>query len=134
MNARLSRLVAIAVLVVATATLSCYEPAQDFQPATAGAKPWDSAGGLGSRAAVRERLLRRHRQLPGVQWHLLRPVHGDHVHPVRVRRSVLAGRRVPKSLVCCANDFPPVNWLELIKYSGPGWAGLSSGADTRTCP
>ena len=42
MNARLSRLtIALAVLVAASATLGCYEPPQDFQPAAYGAKPWD---------------------------------------------------------------------------------------------
>ena len=44
------------------------------------------------------------------------------------------GVECPNSLVCCANDFPPYNWMECTTYSGPGWAGLSPGAATRTCP
>ena len=42
------------------------------------------------------------------------------------------GVQCAKSLVCCPNDFPPYNWLELKTYAGPGWAGQNPGLNAST--
>jgi|SRR5664279_1468495 len=41
-----------------------------------------------------------------------------------------SGSACPQGLSCNADDFPPPNWLEFADYTGPGWAGLQSAADS----
>jgi hypothetical protein len=135
MNAQSSRMVAIAaVLVAAAAAPSCYERPQDFQPVADGAKPWNPPDGwdpeppcvTGYYVAIDNCA-----GCSGISYALCTGVTftqcvcGGPFWP---------GVECPKSLVCCPDDFPPDNWLELTKYSGPGWAGLSPDADARVCP
>jgi hypothetical protein len=136
MNAQSLRNVAIAAFLVAATGLSCYERPQDFQPVTYGAIPWSPPDGwdpeppcsTGYYVAIDGSSCTG---CSGIAYALCTGVTftqcvcGGPFWP---------GVECPKSLVCCANDFPPFNWLEHTKYSGPGWAGLSPGADTRTCP
>jgi hypothetical protein len=162
MNVRSSFIVGVAVLTATTSGLACYEgpPSSShgscridggqtyyeipgsFQPITYGAKPWNPQKDIPNYD-------------PNNPWDPEPPcVTGYYVAidscpcctgisyalctGVTFTQCVCGGPfwpgvQCPKSLVCCPNDFPPYNWLEHIKYSGPGWAGLSPGADTRTC-
>jgi hypothetical protein len=137
MNARSSRIVGIAALLAAAAAIpSCYgyERPSDFQPVADGAKPWSPPAGwdpeppgtTGYYVAIDSCA-----GCPGISYALCT---GDTFTQCVCGGPFWPGVECPKSLVCCADDFPPFNWLELTKYSGPGWAGLSPGAATRTCP
>ncbi len=134
MNARSSRLVGMTLLFAATATLGCYDPPQDFQPAAYGAKPWDPPAGWDPEPPCASGYYVAIDSCPGCSGISYALCTGVTFTQCVCGGPSWPGVECPKSLVCCADDFPPVNWLELIKYSGPGWAGLSSGADTRTCP
>ncbi|HVY41190.1 MAG TPA: hypothetical protein VHM31_24805 [Polyangia bacterium] len=136
MNARSSRLAALAVALLATASahLACYQPPQDFQPAAYGAKPWDPPPGWDPEPPCATGYYVAIDSCPGCSGISYALCTGVTFTQCVCGGPAWPGVECPKSLVCCADDFPPVNWLELVKYSGPGWAGLSPGADTRTCP
>ena len=138
MNARASRLAAIAVaaagLAAGTSNFGCYDPPQDFQPAAYGAKPWDPPPGWDPEPPCATGYYVAIDSCPGCGGISYALCTGVTFTQCVCGGPAWPGVECPKSLVCCANDFPPVNWLELIKYSGPGWAGLSPGADTRACP
>ena len=141
MNARSSRLVAIAALFAATAGLSCYERPQDFQPAAYGARPWTPPDGwypddppyypcaTGYYVAIDAKTC------TGCTGPVAYALCTGVTHTqCTCGGPFWPGVECPKSVVCCPNDFPPFNWLENATYSGPGWFGLSSDATTRTCP
>jgi hypothetical protein len=134
MNARSSTIVAIAALLAATAGLSCYERPQDFQPATYGAKPWNPPPGWDPEPAGATGYYVAIDSCPGCTGISYALCTGVTFDQCVCGGPFWPGVECPKSLVCCPNDFPPLNWLELVKYAGPGWAGLSPDASTRTCP
>lgn len=134
MNLRSSPLVAIAALIAATLGQSCYERPQDFQPAAEGAKPWIPPADWDPEPPCSTGYYVAIDSCPdcsGISYALCT---GVTFNQCVCGGPFWPGVECPKSLVCCPNDFPPINWLELVKYSGPGWAGLSPNADTRTCP
>jgi hypothetical protein len=134
MNARSSHVVAIAVLSAAAADLSCYELPRDFQPITYGAKPWTPPSGWDPEPPCATGYYVAIDSCPGCTGISYALCTGVTFSQCACGGPFWPGAECPKSLVCCTNDFPPVNWLELTKYSGPGWAGLSPDASTRTCP
>ena len=134
MNARSPRIVAIAAVLAAVAGLSCYERPQDFQPATYGAQPWDPPAGWDPEPPCATGYFVAIDTCPGCTGISYALCTGVTFSQCVCGGPFWPGVECPKSLVCCPNDFPPINWLELVKYSGPGWAGLSPGADKRTCP
>ncbi|MES1206023.1 MAG: hypothetical protein ABUS79_08805 [Pseudomonadota bacterium] len=135
MTARASRLIAItAVLAAGTLDLACYDRTEDFQPAAYGAKPWDPPDGWDPEPPCATGYYVAIDSCPGCSGISYALCTGTAFTQCVCGGPAWPGVECPKALVCCANDFPPVNWLELLKYSGPGWAGLSPDADTRTCP
>ena len=137
MDPRASHTFAIAAFIAAFAAiagLSCYERPQDFQPITYGAQPWDPPAGWDPEppcATGYYVAIDSCPGCPGISYALCTGVTFDQCV---CGGAFWPGVECPKSLVCCPNDFPPLNWLELVKYAGPGWAGLSPDASTRTCP
>lgn len=135
MNLRFSFIVGVAAFVAA-AGLGCYERPSSFQPATTGAKPWQPPAGwfadqyytcaTGYYVAIDSC-----DGCTGISYALCA---GVTFTQCVCGGSFWPGVECPKTVVCCPNDFPPFNWLEYKGYSGPGWAGLSPGAETRTCP
>lgn len=133
MNARTGTIVAIAAVLAAAAGLSCYELPKDFQPAAAGAKPWTPPPGWDPQPACAAGYFVAIDTCEGCSGISYALCTGVTFSQCVCGGPFWPGVECPKSLVCCPNEFPPINWLELIKYAGPGWAGLSPGADTRTC-
>jgi hypothetical protein len=134
MAARSSVMTAVAALIVATTVQSCYELPQDFQPIAYGAKPWTPPAGWDPEPPCATGYYVAIDSCPGCTGISYALCAGVTFNQCTCGGPFWPGVECPKSLVCCPNDFPPLNWLELVKYSGPGWAGLSPGADTRTCP
>jgi hypothetical protein len=147
MNLRFSITVGVAALMAAATGLSCYESPQSFQPITTGAKPWNpqdipnydpnnpwnpqpTAGGEGPTTGYYVAI----DSCPGCTGVSYALCTGVTFTQCVCGGPFWPGVQCPKSLVCCPNDFPPYNWLEFTGYAGPGWAGLSPGANTRTCP
>ena len=134
MNARSSPIVAIAALMAATTSLSCYDRPQDFQPAAYGAKPWNPPPGWDPEPPGATGYYVAIDSCPGCTGISYALCTGVTFDQCVCGGSFWPGVECPKSLVCCPDDFPPLNWLELVKYAGPGWAGLSPDAGARTCP
>ena len=135
MNARSARTVAIAALVAAVAGPSCNVPRpDDFQPAAYGAKPWEPPAGWDPEPPCSTGYYVAIDTCPGCTGISYALCTGVTFTQCVCGGPFWPGVECPKSLVCCPNDFPPLNWLEHIKYAGPGWAGLTPGADKRTCP
>jgi hypothetical protein len=135
MNTRSSRIVAVMALLAAAALgPSCSDRPQDFQPVTDGAKPWAPPAGWDPEppcATGYYVAIDTCEGCAGISYALCT---GVTFTQCVCGGAFWPGVECPKSLVCCPNDFPPFNWLELNKYAGPGWAGLSPNATTRTCP
>ena len=134
MNLRSSTIVGVAVLMAAATGLSCYE--QSFQPITTGAKPWNPPAGWNPEPAcvTGYYVAIDSDSCPGCTGISYALCTGVTFTQCVCGGPFWPGVQCPKSLVCCPNDFPPYNWLELKGYSGPGWAGLSPDAGARTCP
>jgi len=142
MNARSSRIVAIAAFLAAAAGLSCYEPPQDFQPVTTGAKPWTPPDdwspdnnkapfcATGYYIAIDS--------CPGCTGVSYALCTGVTFTQCVCGGPFWPGVQCAKSVVCCPNDFPPFNWLEFTTYAGPGTAyrnpALNVSTATGTCP
>jgi hypothetical protein len=148
MKVRYSVIVVVAAFMATASGLACYEGPQSFQPATYGAKPWNPdyipvydpdydpnnpwnpqpTCASGSYVAIDS--------CPGCTGISYALCVGINFTQCVCGGPFWPGAECPKSLVCCSNDFPPFNWLELVKYAGPGWAGYNygAGAPTRTCP
>jgi hypothetical protein len=133
-NVRSSFIVGVAAFLVTAIGLGCYERPQSFQPVANGAQPWDPPAGWDPEppgATGYYVAIDTCNGCTGISYALCAGVTftqcvcGGPFWP---------GAECPKSLVCCLNDFPPFNWLEYLKYSGPGWAGYGVDPTTRTCP
>jgi hypothetical protein len=131
---RSSFIVGVAFMATA-AGLSCYDSPK-FQPITSGAKPWTPPNDpnnpwdpeppcvTGYYVAIDN--------CPGCTGVSYALCTGVTFTQCVCGGPFWPGVECPKSLVCCPNDFPPYNWLELQKYSGPGWAGLNPGFNAST--
>ena len=142
MNLRSLITVGVAALMAASTGLSCYESPQSFQPITTGAKPWnpqdipnyDPNNPWNPQPTCTTGYYVAIDSCPGCTGISYALCTGITFTQCVCGGPLWPGAQCPKSLICCPNDFPPYNWLELTAYSGPGWAGLSPGANTRTCP
>lgn len=138
MNASSPRPLAVATAVMALMAViagpSCGGRPDDFQPITYGARPWDPPPGWDPEPPCATGYFVAIDTCPGCAGISYALCTGVTFTQCVCGGPFWPGVECPKSLVCCADDFPPINWLELVKYSGPGWAGLSAGADMRTCP
>lgn len=133
MNPRSLSVVAVTSLIAIIAIPSCYEPAQDFQPITYGAKAWRPPDGWDPEPPCATGYFVAIDSCPGCTGISYALCTGVTFEQCTCGGPFWPGVECPKSLTCCANDFPPFNWLELVKYSGPGWAGLNPDAAARTC-
>jgi hypothetical protein len=127
MNARSSRLVTIAALIAASAGLSCYERPKDFQPVAYGAKPWSPPPGWDPEPPCATGYFVAINTCEGCNGISYALCTGVTFTQCACGGPFWPGAICPQSLVCTADDFPPFNWLEFTAYSGPGWAGLSTG-------
>ena len=136
MNVRYPFIVVVAVFMATAAGLSCYESPQSFQPITTGAKPWTPPNDpnnpwdpeppcvTGYYVAIDS--------CPGCTGVSFALCTGSTFTQCVCGGPFWPGVQCAKSVVCCPNDFPPYNWLELKTYAGPGWAGLNPGLNAST--
>lgn len=136
MNVRYPFIVVVAVFMATAAGLSCYESPQSFQPITTGAKPWTPPNDpnnpwdpeppcvTGYYVAIDS--------CPGCTGVSYALCTGFTFTQCVCGGPFWPGVQCAKSLVCCPNDFPPYNWLELKTYAGPGWAGQNPGLNAST--
>ena len=136
MNVRYPFIVVVAVFMAVATGLSCYESPQSFQPITTGAKPWTPPNDpnnpwdpeppcvTGYYVAIDS--------CPGCTGVSYALCTGFTFTQCVCGGPFWPGVQCAKSLVCCPNDFPPYNWLELKTYAGPGWAGQNPGLNAST--
>ena len=136
MNVRYPFIVVVAVFMAVATGLSCYESPQSFQPITTGAKPWTPPNDpnnpwdpeppcvTGYYVAIDS--------CPGCTGVSFALCTGSTFTQCVCGGPFWPGVQCAKSVVCCPNDFPPYNWLELKTYAGPGWAGLNPGLNAST--
>jgi hypothetical protein len=145
MNLRSLITVGVAALMAASTGLSCYESPQSFQPITTGAKPWnpydvpnyDPNSPWNPQPTCTTGYYVAIDSCPGCTGVSYALCTGVTFTQCVCGGPFWPGVQCPKSLVCCPNDFPPYNWLELIKYAGPGWAGQNPALNASTaagCP
>ena len=140
-NVRSSFILGVAAFLGAASGLACYENSGSFQPVTYGARPWTPPDGwfsdnpylpcaTGYYVAIDATTCKG---CTGPVAYAL--CTGVTTNQCTCGGPFWPGAECPKSIaVCCPNDFPPINWQENTKYSGPGWFGLSPSAATSTCP
>ena len=146
MNLRSSIIVGVVAFMATATGLSCYESPRSFQPIADGAKPWtppnDPNNPWNPQPACATGYFVAIDSCPGCTGISYALCVGITFTQCVCGGPFWPGAECPKSLVCCDNEFPPYNWLELTKYAGPGWAGqnpalnpaLNPDAGTRTCP
>ena len=134
MNVRSSFILGVAAFVATAAGLACYEKPNSFQPVTYGAQPWNPPPDWDPEPACAVGYYVAIDTCPGCTGISYALCTGVTFTQCACGGPFWPGAECPKSLGCSPDDFPPFNWLEFTWYSGPGWAGLSPGAATRTCP
>ncbi len=139
MNVRFSFIVGVVAFTAIAAGLACSGSPDAFQPITYGAQPWQPPPGwfadpyptcaTGYYVAIDSDTCKG--CTGGIAYALCT---GVTFTQCACGGPFWPGAECPKSLVCCPNDFPPFNWQEYTKYSGPGWAGYGVDPTARTCP